>query len=511
MTVLNNGDIVLNVFFTQTGTTPDMVARNYNTHVTQMGVQTLQEITHGGMNTQYASLAPIAGDIIKPDMGSTRLVNIPNGFNQVRLRFLIVVGNPANPNGVRYYYSGYTDYDGVSRETKSLDHNMRLYINNAIKVQTVGRVDPTTGVTYPHTEVTECTHLLHPQSLGAAPSMYQPNIQLGASYNVINKPSYVRPVDLAYTLQVKRDTSSLGHGLGIDPNMDATMPLLDVRTSVTPALANRMNNIPAVYLSHTLNGFHRGYMMQSADIDPSATNPYEATVAALRDPSLSQNYFLATLMAQYDYRTNGFITWGAMLAAHPELLSPQVVQYYNNRAVGTDIFIAQRGEYDGLGTNTTIQSQLVTQVLQSIPAFLLKNLIVEASLFVTNATMDGSVDVVMKEAISFANVPPNWILQRTPGIEAGIKSIVFSNMRGGMYAPFTLNLRVNAFGETFVELVYNFEATLRTVVPSYCDAITTLQLAPDGATLDHMAQDIDYLTNTVIESSNHHPQLQNYY
>ena len=107
--LVNNGLKVTKAWFIETGTAPDMVSRNFTTHVTPEAVHQFAERTRGGELITEDNLAGVAGTIIQPDANFERQVAIANGWSNPRYRFLLRVANPETPNGVVYYYSGYTD------------------------------------------------------------------------------------------------------------------------------------------------------------------------------------------------------------------------------------------------------------------------------------------------------------------------------------------------------------------------------------------------------------------
>ena len=163
--LVNNGLKVTKAWFIETGTAPDMVSRNFTTHVTPEVLHQFTERTRGGELITEDNLAGVAGAIIQPDANFERQVSIANGWNNPRYRFLLRVANPEAPNGAIYYYSGYTDTPNWSIVSNDFAPDMRMYFNNAIQVNVAMRHTPTGPV--PYVTVHECSHMIHPATLGA--------------------------------------------------------------------------------------------------------------------------------------------------------------------------------------------------------------------------------------------------------------------------------------------------------------------------------------------------------
>ena len=99
---MNSQYKILNAYFVETGTCPDMSARNL---MTQIGTETMKNFeyrTNGGKFLTPDNMSGVAGSILVSDPNGERLVNLPNGFEVPRLRFLLRVGIPGQVNGVVY-------------------------------------------------------------------------------------------------------------------------------------------------------------------------------------------------------------------------------------------------------------------------------------------------------------------------------------------------------------------------------------------------------------------------
>jgi hypothetical protein len=162
---------ILNAYFIATGTTPDMSARNLMTQMTQESVNQFRYATENGKFLTADNMAGVAGNILISDPNAERMINLPNGLQTPRLRFVLRVGIPGQVNGVMYYYEGYTDFDGWHSQSKDFEPNMRMYINSVQQVSMAQR--HTAQGLEPFVQVTECTHLIHPSNLGGDPRAWQ--------------------------------------------------------------------------------------------------------------------------------------------------------------------------------------------------------------------------------------------------------------------------------------------------------------------------------------------------
>lgn len=481
----SNAMRIINIFIIPTGTTPDMVARNYTSTVGPNDINIIDRLTHGGTNNSAQAYSSIASNILSPDMQSSRAISIVNGFRTKRYRFLAIVGyHNENPvQNTRYYYSGYTDY--CDRSTNDLPPDLKFFFNNVISVTRNGY-----GV-----RVNECNHVLHPAALGApSAEHFSSTFNAMNGFEVVNQPSYVRPVDLMCSL----DTASGS----LDTSYFGGATIFDTRTAVQAGLSDRLNNVPAYYLEKSMNGLITGKHEANDDNAFTTATQYNIASALVGESIFNQMHFLNRLSYDFDYVANGWVSWATLKQAYPELNVHGVAKLVERLPGATDIFVPEADHYDSMVGSMSKQMQVVTQLIQSIPALLLRDLIVECKMHVTNMTsFTGTPTVTITDPIAFADLPPGYLIDRIPKIAKRLETVVFNNLAGEIHAPFSCNLKINTMGETIVDIVYNGEAPFSTAIPSYCDAIHSLVVAPSHQTLTDIASDLDSISSELVNGT----------
>ncbi len=487
--LVNSGLKVTKAWFIETGTSPDMVSRNFTTHVTPQAVHEFHERTKGGEFITEDNLAGVAGSIIQPDANFERQVGIANGWGNTRYRFLLRVANPDAPTGVVYYYSGYTDTPNWSIVSNDFAPDMRLFFNNVIAVNINMRPTPTGP--QPMVSVQECTHMIHPATLGAmSPADFNTTFNPNNGFGIQNQPSTLRPTDLMTSI-----SSSEKNGLaGMSNDM-----FLDMRTGVDLCKSSRRNALPSYYLHKTTESFVYGASKASEDTTANQSSLYDYAAGFSGEKSPFADRFFSILATDYGYHQNGFITWQDFNRSHPETQMDGVTFVFTRgEAQKRDVYISNRGDFDSMVGDIRPQTLLITQVMQSVPGVLLEALISFARIRVTNMTTDGSVMVSILNPMSFADLPEGYLISQIPFLEQRLKHIIFNDIAFSNYVPFDLTLTVDIFGESFALLGYNGQPQVPYSIPTYCDSMLSPIVTTNGNVLGTMANDVRYLVGQTI-------------
>lgn len=486
--MINHGLKIVNAWFIETGTAPDMVSRNLITHIDPSTMQQFASQTRDGELLTADNLAGIAGRIIQPDANHERQVHIANGWAARRYRFVLRVANPSQPNGAVYYYTGYTDTNEFSIATNNFDQHMRLYFNNVIQVNQVMKPSPT-GYT-PFINVVECNHMIHPATLGATQMDFATSFNPQGGFGVQNQPTSLRPLDLMYNLSSQHKANMSGQHMGTT--------FVDTRPGVDLCKSKRRNTVPSHYLSKAAEAMIYGYSEAAQQAQSGPHTAFDIATAHSEENTVYADRFFSILANEYGYHQNGFITWGDFNRSNPELQQAGVTFVMTHgEAKKKDIYVSERGNFDTMVNDRRPQTMLITQVMQSIPSVLLESLITFARINVTNMTLDGSVVVTVTDPISFVELPKGYLIPFIPTLERRLRHIIFSDIAQNQYVPFDLTLTIDIFGETFAMLGYNGEFPTPYSIPTYCDSMLSPIVTTNGNVLGQMSNDVNYLISQV--------------
>lgn len=483
--MMNNHLKVIKATFFETGTSPDMVSHSMTTQIDPGAYNLFSERTREGQILSQEVLAGLAGQIIRPDANAERQIHLPNGAQNVRYRFLFVVGNPEALNSSMYYYSGYTDIVGFSMASKNFDPHMRLYFNNVVVVNQVMKPGPNGPV--PQVNVIECNHLIHPATLGADAQMFATTFNPQGGFGVANQPTSLRPTDLMLHLSSKNKAHQMGATMG--------QQFVDSRTAIDLCKSNRTNTVPSYYLNKTAEGLLYGMNTAAHNPESGPHSPYDSAVGRVEENNVFADRFFSLLAHDYGYHQNGFITWSDMCRAHNELLA-QGVTYMVNRAQAQqqDIFISNRGDYDTMVGDRRPQTMLVNQIMQSLPGTLISSLMSFARVHVTNMNPGGQLMVTITDPMSYVNLGSQYLISKIPYLEQRLQSIVFSDIGFNQYIPFDAWFTIDVFGESYVRIAFNGDPNYTPYsFASYCDAMSSMIVSTNGQALGKISNDLDFL------------------
>lgn len=472
---------ILSAYFMESGTTPDMSAHNLSTQMTDMIVNQFKHATHDGNHLTADNMSGIAGQILISDPNSERMVNLPNGMQNKRMRFVLRVGIPGQVNGIVFYYEGYTDYNGWNTNVKDFDPNMRLYINSIQQVSNAQRM--TAQGMEPFVQVVQCTHLIHPNNIGVGQMGWNATFD-PMGMNLQNQPSALRPFDLMNALATNAHTL-----------MNGGQPVIDSRPSIDLLLVNRENTVASNYMANAVHGLAMG--MYSANDSAATSNPataYEAAAGKTTELNPFTDRFLNPMINELGLQQNGFVSWGQLSQLHPEL-HVQGVTTVNSKHAGSrdDIFVSDHNNFQSTIGDRRLGTLINERVMSSLPGLMLSSLLVYARVHITNMTPDGSLACVVTDPISFVDIPPGYLMNRIPFLQEKFKSLIFQDIGLPQHVPIDAFFTVDAFGESFSNISVNCEPHVPYPTASYSDSTASQLVASQGMVLPTMANDINYL------------------
>lgn len=483
--------VIKQIAFTPAGTSEDMVTRNYVTHITGNTVDILGDRTGHGGNLTPEALSGIAGQILIPDLNSSRALQVAGGWGGERYRFIIhaQIDSGSLASNINYYYTGYTDFSTYSPTAQDFAPEMRLYINNVVCVSKTMIYTPNGMV--PHYQVNDVSHLLHPRSLGMD---YQTRIDIGNNgMQPISQPSTLRPEDVFAHLA----TQSLQQTL--------QEPVLNLSTAVDAKKTNRLNNVPNQWLSKTLQPLKRVMEDPQRITSSRMADIYNAASGETKEASTFADPLIASIGA-HGYFGDGCISWQALKQSHPEVMADRRTRFVDN---GVEVqtadgarYVARRGTYqtfvDNTGRmNTSAEAMLVTAITQSIPGVLLVNLVGRCRIVASNMNVGGQISVQMTDVISFTDLPQGWLISRVPQIEQTLRATIFNDLPINTHIPFLITIVIDIFGQTFVEVSYNGAKPQPFAIPQYSDAMFSPMVSPNITALDQISNDLSYISEGI--------------
>lgn len=460
----NSRVVIEKILLTETGTYNNMELRSLRANVDLEGISAMQEVTQNGQYITAATIAGVAGGILRPSSESEGTAVISNGWGQSRFRFMMEVTVQQAPGAItRHILSGYTDHADVSFKN-TIDPRMRLFINGGVKINQSVAMTPTGNQTF--SRPIESYQLLT--------GNYAPSFGQQGSGIVTQS---MRPEDVFCSMS----KSMLG-----------TANVQDYRSSFALGAkkSRRSNALAPSHLAATLKAHTTVTAAEENDSYDYSTLMEQARGIVVED-SVAGDAFLSMLQRQTGFKDESFITYGELLALDHGLDDRVVVSYLGN-TYRNDVHHAGQSEHWHVVSQETTVATIISQ---SVPAMMMELLLPQVSFRATNQTMDGSFDIRILGHAGFSNA-----VDMTPQLQRLIDRIRLELLRDiSRNNMIGVNLTVYAdiMGDVKVSVSLNNAPFIDYVTPVFCDSLFSPVLTNVAGGLDRMAHAVGDLAESL--------------
>lgn len=471
---------ITKLVFTPTGTynamqqRPFALSGNYDTSSVAM----LQQATNGGNSISAGTLAPYAGQLLRPGADLCTAIQIANGWDTPRLRFMMEIKIRMMGGEITQYCSGYTDYAGISDHGMSkcnIDPNMKLYFNSVVSLQSV-RHDIGNGQIGERTTMMDASHILSGQ--------YNPGF--GGSANGVTALT-TRPEDIFSVIQI----ASQG---GYTPYLDARLTFGDN----TPKRSSRRNEVPNQYMANVMGGYHTA-LHSSMDANDDLGTAMDLAIGRCTEASLLDNPLFFAISNRIGFNEGSSVSYGnlCMLADDldsrtqvPRGLAPGAMPLHG---------CGQSSNWNVATMETVAAHTLVTQT----PAIMSDLLLTKVLFTATNNTFGGNYEVDLINYESFARG-----VDMAPYLSAFISRVtseILVALSNNRLINFNFRVMLDMYGEThvWVSMMGNNEEYY--CLPSFADALIVPLMSFDINHVMGLASDFEVLTNN-LDIPNMQPQ-----
>lgn len=451
---------ITKLVFVQTGTYNDLLARPYQTDITdQNTILRLQEATEGGTNVTSAALATVAGSVIRPAAHAEGVIPILNGWSTPRLRFFMEIEYDAPMGGVKLtqILCGYTDYVGVT-PSGNVDPNMRLFFNSSIKLRHVMEMSPVGRVVRPN--VVEATHLLH---------------------DPVADPETGFSQHTTYTMRPEDLFNRMEHSL---------LPageVRDLRSELIPSQrikkSRLSNNYSPTYLSQVLQAYQS--VTAEDDYTASEKNIFRQARGQVREGLLSDDMALRLLSNYSQLNECGSLTYGELLAIDPTLEGRAIFNLPGPIQQQTMHRTGQTEYWDGPNAETVA----ATILANALPALMMDHMLAKLAISATNEVIGGGYDIRVLGAVGFSDK-----IDLSPYVENLLRRFEIEILRDlTRNNEFSINLLVHAdiIGETRIRIELNGQGEVEYVMPSFCNALVAPVLTRNQQTVAELTSDVE--------------------
>lgn len=450
---------VTKFIMTETGTYNAPYLRPFKSQMDGHVIQQFQEATQGGTHVTPNNLAGIASSIIKPTAQPYGMVNIDNGWDTRRCRFLLeIIFHAGYGFANKQIIMGYSDHVGFSTN-HHIDPNMRLYFNNSITLKTTMR----DGVAF--TGMADASQILIPQVTMQTPNAY--------GTNAIS----MRPCDVVSNMSTKELSGDVH----------------DFRTMFFegPKKSRRSNNIAPDFISTVIRGLNSAIRLNPDARDKTQAELYTNARDNIRDGLMSNDPFMRIITQKTGYSERGYVTYAELCAHFPTadqrcMFTPLVSVLRN----GMHASVSGAGEYWSV---TTSEAVLATTLLHAIPSIMLECMVTKCVIIATNETHDGSVYIELRNPASFTDgVDMQSYLMR---LEDRMRFEVFNDISSNNLINFRVQMMVDVAGESRITISYASQPEVEFIMPSFSDGLMSPLVTSNRMDLSVIASDMDCLYN----------------
>ena len=459
---------VVKAIFVETGTYNDLTTRPFKTNVDVSTLRAMQEATNMGTSITAASIAPIAGNILRPSAISQGVADISNGWDTPRFRFMLEVEILTNSNFAteRQVITGYTDHVGALERNGQMVVNpqMRMFFNNSVKLRAINELTPW-GVPSVRQTVVNASQLLS--------GVYQP------SFNGGRVTQSMRPEDLFAT-------SSLG--------VLADEDVIDTRVTFGGGhikKSNRKNSSAPEYLARVMEA-HKSAVNHGDSEFTDYTRMMDQARSFAQDELVSDDVYLYNLMNRTSLGHEASVTYGELCTIDEQLDS---IAFFSLRSP-TEV-VHTRGSTEHW-QGSTVETMSAIMLVHSVPSIMMDLMLTGVSFMATNRTLDGSYDVRLAGSKSFATMDMS---EQLVAFRQRLIVEVLRNLTNNNRMEFDIKLQVDLLGETFVSISINGGPHVDYTMPSFCDALVAPVITDDRNDLTYMANDMNSLSDNLSVSS----------
>lgn len=454
---------IVNFIVQETGTYDQQWKRPF---VSGLNQGTFNDILNTVNNTKAitpAALTGVANQFLQPSAAPESHILIPNGWGERRLRFFLEVMTESQMGSLQTeYVVGYTDYAGMDNFSR-LDPNMRFFINAVNVTRTTYQHTPLGNQVYQN--VIDSSHVLV-------------NDQYTGINN--NRQMYsMRPEEI-YT---QMESGDMAAEVGTDDFKDARLLVTH-----NPIKSKRTNAIAPVYVSKILDSYLKTRMAE--ETGGSRIELLESARATVRSDSVQSDPFISFIRSRGDGSGNSF-SFNDLIALDPTIVGREKVLSLTHTTRAT---VHQAGSTCNWAAANG-ETVFATCIAQSLPGYMLDHCINNIIIRATNNSIGSQIALTVDMVKSFMKGID--ITQFVQSLCFKLENELLKDLSYNNQMGFTVEIRCDLLGETWINLSINSGPFVMYVTPSFCDALMTPITTANKGQLASIAGDFDNLLNSM--------------
>lgn len=462
----------------ETGTYNPMFSRPYYTDMNG-GVSdsiTSKVCEFGFKGIQPTVLNNVAMNFLKPSATPQGEIAIPYGWQERRIRFVLEIHVNFNTGSVmKYFLQGYTDFPGVSQQGH-VAPEMAFIINSIIGVSQVNMRTPY-GL-QAMDKIIESSQILVDNKIG--------------TYGSNDRKLMMRPQDVF----VGMHSSYLKNSYRVDDESDFLDGRFIMRSE--PVQSSRANNVPSSYIAKIIDADYMGREMVNYGAD-DVDILTKSRGHAMEDQLLDNAVIRRLSEISGGMGVKNVFTFGDF-----ERLDPNVSNVTDFITLGSMIQVGQpTGLHQAGQTEYWTGSDLITQqatiISHSIPALMMEMLISKIHFVSTNHTLNCAMDTRILDAMSLTSAD---LRTQYDLFIRRLESEILIPMCFNNQESYSLEMNVDMFGETWINLSIASMPSTQFVIPSFCDTLCSPVITQNVMNFETLVSDFESILGDIKNSQN---------
>lgn len=447
--------------------------RPYQTHFNGQVIDSINsrlEQTVGKMTA--ADMSGLASQLLTPTAFHQGDIYINNGWNENRIRFLMEVHVDRNLGStVIYFIQGYTDHVGVST-SGNIDPNMKFYINSFVQITRAFQNTPHGVVS--QDVVTAAAQVIDGR-LVAHPTMNYQEFYTSRPMDIYNgmQSQYQIAASEAYYPNSTVYNKTINHAGEVVKN-------------------SRKTNVPARYVADIVNSHMHGMSFMTFGQD--ASDRLSHARSEVYESPVLENYFIRAISSVQGVSTTSSFTYNDLLK-----VDPNAAANTNFLIVGTteraSLDYASSSEYWNGADRVT---QVATILSNAVPALMMECMIGKISFNMSNHSSDGRANMIITSGHGLANVDMTMFYE---GFKRRLELEVMNDITYGNQELYNLQMNVDLFGNTSIEIQLGSEPWVRFNTPSFCDGLISPIIMTNRDAFFTTCSDFELMMNNIETQS----------
>lgn len=453
----------------ETGTYNPMYQRPYETHVsTDIFNSIVQKVEQAnGAEITGTTLAGVASAIVAPTAHHNGEINIPLGWTERRIRFILEAHVTTRMGSeMVFYFQGFTSHLGVGNNG-AIDPNMIFYINSFIRVTRMQK----------YTQV----GLINRDVITDSANVINGQIIRDGQYSANQDAMLMRPQDIFAGMQSAyiRDAYNYHNN---------NQNIHDTRLFLTGSVrSKKSNNLPCNYVGKIVDSYNASLnnSFSTADTKDAYSQAREFT----NEENLNQNEFLVALSRAKGMPDSTNFKLSDLLRIDPNVNA--VTNYITLGPARAQAHFAGQTSF----WNASDRETLVATILSnSVPAIMMECMISKIYFSSTNHDYTGTMNTVIADVKSLtdADMSSNYE-QFKRRFE---REVMFDITYGGQDL-YMVTINADLFGDTYITLKIGNGPETVFNTPSFCDGLMTPVVTTNKDSYYGAINDFDHLMNNI--------------